>query len=474
MTAAVAGSPTDVALETIAELEPFDRGRYAGPVGWFDRHGEAMKAFHVRDGLGIKLAQRAGIEVAVGPAVAAMADAGRHRVVDGRVAQRAGDADPRDPAIDDLAAHADHRVERDQRDGGGGIREVGAGEHVGRHRVGVDLEADAQRRGRRQVADELVQPEDVGPQLLVAERVVAENARAVAGRARADVAGRRWRIVIVVVAARGGEQRGRDGGAEAVAVSHRELQGGCAMERAERRGVTWRAAAWWYLWGMDQAELRALLAAIPDVTLDEPAAVARAIDAEVAYLASDEALASLARDTYWPKWRSPWWSMVLLDELGHAARIPARAAAAMVAGLDALRLHTFPIRADEWPAGADKARDASCHCAVGSIDRVLTRCAIDVPAALPWIAAWYPRYQLADGGYNCDEAAYLVTDECPSSMVGTVAPLEAMTARAASAVADRAAAMVLGRALVRGSATRHNAEERVAAASWGATRRCSR
>ena len=32
---------------------------------WFDRHGEAMKAFHVRDGLGIKLAQRAGIEVAV-------------------------------------------------------------------------------------------------------------------------------------------------------------------------------------------------------------------------------------------------------------------------------------------------------------------------------------------------------------------------------------------------------------------------
>ena len=32
---------------------------------WFDRHGEALKAFHVRDGLGIKLAQRAGIEVAV-------------------------------------------------------------------------------------------------------------------------------------------------------------------------------------------------------------------------------------------------------------------------------------------------------------------------------------------------------------------------------------------------------------------------
>jgi 3-deoxy-D-manno-octulosonate 8-phosphate phosphatase (KDO 8-P phosphatase) len=32
---------------------------------WFDQNGEALKTFHVRDGLGIKLAQRAGIEVAV-------------------------------------------------------------------------------------------------------------------------------------------------------------------------------------------------------------------------------------------------------------------------------------------------------------------------------------------------------------------------------------------------------------------------
>lgn len=219
---------------------------------------------------------------------------------------------------------------------------------------------------------------------------------------------------------------------------------------------------------MDEAELRACLAAIPDVELAEPAEVRRAIDAEVAYLDSDAAIASLARDTYWPKWRSPWWSMVLLDELGHAARIPARAVAAMVDGLNALRLHTFPIRDDEWPPDARRAHDASCHCAVGCMDRVLTRRGVDVPAALPWIAAWYPRYQQADGGYNCDEAAYLVTDECPSSMVGTVAPLEAMSQRPATATAAGAAAMVLGRALARGSATRHNADERVAAASWGA------
>jgi menaquinone-specific isochorismate synthase len=39
-TAAVCGTPTDVARETIAELEGMDRGRYAGPVGWTDARGD--------------------------------------------------------------------------------------------------------------------------------------------------------------------------------------------------------------------------------------------------------------------------------------------------------------------------------------------------------------------------------------------------------------------------------------------------
>jgi len=39
-TAAVAGTPTVDAVAAIAELEPFSRGRYAGPVGWLDAAGE--------------------------------------------------------------------------------------------------------------------------------------------------------------------------------------------------------------------------------------------------------------------------------------------------------------------------------------------------------------------------------------------------------------------------------------------------
>jgi menaquinone-specific isochorismate synthase len=47
-TAAVAGTPTDAALELIGELEPFDRGRYAGPVGWVDGNGDGEWAVALR------------------------------------------------------------------------------------------------------------------------------------------------------------------------------------------------------------------------------------------------------------------------------------------------------------------------------------------------------------------------------------------------------------------------------------------
>lgn len=47
-TAAVAGTPTDVAVEAIRRIEPFDRGRYAGPVGWIDAAGDGEWAIALR------------------------------------------------------------------------------------------------------------------------------------------------------------------------------------------------------------------------------------------------------------------------------------------------------------------------------------------------------------------------------------------------------------------------------------------
>ena len=49
-TAAVCGTPTDLARATIAELEGFDRGRYAGPVGWQDAAGDGEFAIALRCG----------------------------------------------------------------------------------------------------------------------------------------------------------------------------------------------------------------------------------------------------------------------------------------------------------------------------------------------------------------------------------------------------------------------------------------
>lgn len=47
-TPAVCGRPTEVARAVIAELEGFDRGRYAGSVGWVDRHGNGQWAVSLR------------------------------------------------------------------------------------------------------------------------------------------------------------------------------------------------------------------------------------------------------------------------------------------------------------------------------------------------------------------------------------------------------------------------------------------
>ena len=50
-TPAVGGMPTEEALAVIRELEPFDRGWYAAPVGWFDGRGDGEFAVGIRSGL---------------------------------------------------------------------------------------------------------------------------------------------------------------------------------------------------------------------------------------------------------------------------------------------------------------------------------------------------------------------------------------------------------------------------------------
>jgi hypothetical protein len=219
--------------------------------------------------------------------------------------------------------------------------------------------------------------------------------------------------------------------------------------------------------------LRTQLIAIPELLLAPGPAIESAIADSVRYLASDDAARSIATDVYWPKWHSPWWHMLVLFEIGEARRIPERAVIAMVEGLQALPVKTFPIWPGELPAGADPRCDVQCHCALGNMMQILSACGRDVAADLPWFEPWFARYQMADGGLNCDDAAYRVTGECPSSMVGTVPPIEAMLlgdparwSAERAAFVDRAAGFLIERQVMLGSSTVHNAEERGSAVGW--------
>jgi isochorismate synthase len=47
-TAAVCGTPREVAREALGQLEAIDRGAYAGPIGWVDAHGDGEWAIALR------------------------------------------------------------------------------------------------------------------------------------------------------------------------------------------------------------------------------------------------------------------------------------------------------------------------------------------------------------------------------------------------------------------------------------------
>ncbi|ROS64008.1 isochorismate synthase [Curtobacterium sp. PhB172] len=72
-TAAVAGTPTDVAVRLVAELEGVDRGRYAGPVGWMSATGDgewmlALRSARIDDDGTVRAWAGAGVVAGSEPA----------------------------------------------------------------------------------------------------------------------------------------------------------------------------------------------------------------------------------------------------------------------------------------------------------------------------------------------------------------------------------------------------------------------
>lgn len=201
--------------------------------------------------------------------------------------------------------------------------------------------------------------------------------------------------------------------------------------------------------------------------------ITAAIQDSVNYLSSTEAAARLAEDAYWPKWHAPWWHMLLLHELGETHQIPQATVTNYIQALNRLPFKKFPLTNADLPPGVDPFRGAACHCQLGCVYQVLAARGVNVDAELPWIRPWFLRYQMVDGGFNCDGEAYLVQSETPSSMVATIAIFEAVllyTPRdwtsEENTFLDKAAGFLLDRKLMLGSSTHYNAAERSSAEKW--------
>lgn len=197
------------------------------------------------------------------------------------------------------------------------------------------------------------------------------------------------------------------------------------------------------------------------------------LQSSLRYLASEQAIKSLEADAYWPKWDSPWWHMLLLHEMGETKRIPEAAIRTHIATLNRMPLKIFPIHPGEMPPDVNPYRECPCHCQLGNVYQVLAAWGVDVDQELPWIRPWLLRYQMADGGLSCDNDAYLVKDETPSSMVGTIAAFEAILlytprpwTEEERVFLDKGAQFLIERKLMHGSATKHNASERKSALDW--------
>ena len=144
----------------------------------------------------------------------------------------------------------------------------------------------------------------------------------------------------------------------------------------------------------------------------------------VTYLNSDQAIKSIELDPYWPKWDSPWWHMSLLYEMGYASYIPDHIIQLILDMMNSHYLKFFPIHEHELPVGINPYTRIPCHCQLGNMYQILRSKRPDVDDVLPWIRPWFLKYQLPDGGLNCEDDAYRISMK--SSIASSLPVFEAM------------------------------------------------
>lgn len=150
---------------------------------------------------------------------------------------------------------------------------------------------------------------------------------------------------------------------------------------------------------------------------------ARLIQETVDYLSSEEAIKSIESDPYWSKWATPWWRITLLYEMGFLNLVPEKTIAKMEEKINSHYIKFFPFVEAEIPDGIDPIRQIPCHCQLGTAYKIFYE--INKSKNLQWVREWFIKYQINDGGLNCDESVY-TKDNPKSSIVSTLPCLEAI------------------------------------------------
>lgn len=153
-------------------------------------------------------------------------------------------------------------------------------------------------------------------------------------------------------------------------------------------------------------------------------AIALSLLDSVNYLESEDALNSIDKDPYWPKWNSPWWHMSVLFEMGLSELIPEKVIDRMILRMNERYLKFFPIHKHELPEGIDYYTRIPCHCQLGNMYQILRSHRADIDMHMPWVRPWFIKYQLPDGGLNCEDDAY--RESLKSSVASSLPVFEAM------------------------------------------------
>ncbi len=131
-----------------------------------------------------------------------------------------------------------------------------------------------------------------------------------------------------------------------------------------------------------------------------------------------------AEEPYWPKWKASVWQLILLAELGLRGSHPqVRKGCEHFLNIAGSQNRSWPP-----PDSADVSTSWGLWepCVTGNMARTLTVFGYDEDPVVKDMFEWLVRYQLPDGGWNCETGEW-GKEVCHSSFMSTIEPLWAFS-----------------------------------------------